>query len=243
MTTMSEPTSDALSGVDGTQAPEPLADPSTGPGHGSWRDVPELPLIWLPPAMDDTALRKAIAAALGDDPGAAAETVDHDPAATPAPQAAPHATRQPRVPDVKVPDAHTPDAHTPDVNVPNVNVAVPPHTATSAGAPTGRPAPTEAADRSSPRRPSVSALIPPAPSQSRRSARLRYRPPMAGALRESAPLTDLRRRIRREHVDLPVPSRSDGGATAFFLVMLMIAGLLVYFIVTGFLDSLSSLLP
>lgn len=232
MATMSEPTSDALFGDDGTWSPEPLADPSTGPGGGSWR-VPELPPMWLPPFLDDSALRERIAAALGDDPGGPAEAVEKVPAAAPAPQPAQQATGQPQAPAVKLPA----------VKLPDVNVAAPPHTATSPGAPTGRPALTEAADRSSPRRPPVPALIPPAPSQSRRSARLRYRPPMAGALRESAPLTDLRRRIRRERVDLPLRSRSDGGATAFFVVMLIIIGLLVYNIIASFLDSLSRILP
>ncbi len=66
---------------------------------------------------------------------------------------------------------------------------------------------------------------------------------MAGASRESAPLTDLRRRISRERIDSPLRSRSDGGATAFVLTMLIIMGLLAYYVVTGFLDAVSRFLP
>lgn len=236
MATMSEPTSDALFGVDGTQAPETLADPSAWPGRGSWQAVPELPPMWMPPALDDTALREAIAAALGDDAGAPAEAVEQEAAAVPAPQAEPQPTGQPKAPDVNVPD----------VNVADVKVAAPPHSpasaGASAGAPTGRHG-TEAWGRSVPRGPQVPAVILPAPSQPRRPAGLGYRPPMAGASGESAPLTDLRHRIRRERVDLPLRGSSNGGATAFFLVMLIIIGLLVYNIITSFLDFISGLLP
>ncbi|MGH3774745.1 MAG: hypothetical protein ACRDRR_03255 [Pseudonocardiaceae bacterium] len=230
---MSEPTSDALSGFDGTQAPEPLADPSTWSGHRSWGDVPELPPMWMPPVMDDTALREAIAAVLGDDADAPPQEVDQDPPAAPAPAPAPQAqpTGQPKAPDA---------------NVADVKVAAPPHSTTSAGPSAGVASGrhgTEAFGRSVPRPPPVSALIPPAPSHPRRPGGLRYRPPMAGASRESAPLTDLRRRIRRERVDLPLRSRSDGGATAVVLAILIIMVLLAYYVVTGFLDALSRLLP
>ncbi|MGH8572683.1 MAG: hypothetical protein ACREX8_08920 [Gammaproteobacteria bacterium] len=234
---MSEPTSDALFGVDGTQAPETLADPSAWPGRGSWQAVPELPPMWMPPALDDTALREAIAAALGDDAGAPAEAVEQEAAAVPAPQAEPQPTGQPKAPDVNVPDVNVAD-----VNVADVNVAAPPHSTASAGAPTGRHG-TEAWGRSVPRPPQVPAVTLPAPSQPPRPAGLGYRPPMAGTSRGSAPLTDLRRRIRRERVDLPRRGSFDGGATAFFLVMLIIIGLLVYNIIISFLDFISRLLP
>lgn len=239
MATMSEPTSDTLSGFDGTQAPEPLADPSSG--RGSWRDVPELPPMWLPPVPDDDgALREAIAAVLGDDAGAPAEPADQDPPAAPAPQAAPQSTGQPKAPDANVRP----------VDVAKIDVAAQPHSTASAGPSAGSSAGaqsgrhgTEALGRSSPRPPPVSALIPPVPSQPHRPGGLRYRPPMAGGSRESAPLTDLRRRIRREQVDSPRVGRSDGGATAFVLAILIIMGLLLYYVVTGFLDSLSRFLP
>ncbi|MGH3883713.1 MAG: hypothetical protein ACRDRY_19325 [Pseudonocardiaceae bacterium] len=234
---MSEPTSDALSGFDGTQAPEPLADPSIWPGHGPWGDVPKLPM-WRPPDMDDTALREAIAAVLGDDAGAPTQAVNQDPPAAPAPEAEP----QPTAPDAKVADVKVADVKVADVKV----AAPPPSTASAgappAGAPSGRHG-TEAFGRSVPRPPPVSTLIPPAPPHPRRPGGLRYRPPMAGASRESAPLTDLRRRISRERIDSPLRSRSDGGATAFVLTMLIIMGLLAYYVVTGFLDAVSRFLP
>ncbi|HEY6423119.1 MAG TPA: hypothetical protein VIY28_07695 [Pseudonocardiaceae bacterium] len=63
---MSEPTADALSGVDGTQSPEPLPDPSNG--RGAWGDAPDLPPISLPPLPDASVMREAIAAALAGDP-------------------------------------------------------------------------------------------------------------------------------------------------------------------------------
>lgn len=245
---MSEPTSDALSGFDGTQAPEPLTDLPTGPGSGSWRDVPQLPPMWMAPVLDDTALREAIAAALDDDAGSATQAVDQDRAAA---QAAPQPTESPKTPDVKVAtvklaDASGAAADAADTHVADAHVAAPPHSTTSAGASAGAQSGrhgTEAGGRSTPRRPPVSAPIPPAPSHPRRPGGLGYRPPMAGGSRESAPLTDLRRRIRGERVDLPLRSRSDGGATAFILTILIIMGLLAYYVVTGFLDSLSRLLP
>ncbi len=237
---MSEPTSDALFGDDGTWSPKPLPDPQTGLGRGTSRDAPELPPISLPPIPDASALREAIAAALGDDVGAPPGAVEQDPTA---------------VPDVNAPDvlkADVPKADVPKADVPMTNVAAPPHAApphaaapagAPAGAPTGRPAPAKAGDRSSPHQPLVSALIPPAPSRPRRPVGPRYRPPMAGASRESGPGADLRRRIRRERVDLPLRSRSDGGATAFFLAVLIIIALLVYYIIISFLDSISRFLP
>ena len=222
---MSEPTSDALFGNDGTWSPEPLPDPQTGLGRGTWRDAFELPPLPLPPIPDASALRDAIAAVLGDDTDAPAGAVQQDPAA---------------VPDANAPDA--PKADAPKADVPQASAAVPPRAAVP-GAPTVRLAPTEAGDRSPSRRPQISTLIPPTPSRPRRPAVLRYRPPMAGTSRESGPAADPRRRIRRERVDLPLWSRSDGGATAFFLTILIIMGVLVYYIITGFLNSLSSFQP
>jgi hypothetical protein len=130
MTTVSEPmaTSDALGGADGTQLPEPLpvlADPLTGPEHGTWRDVPELPLLALSPFLDASVIREAIAAAFSDDAGATAGAVDQDPAVAPAPQPAPQTADQP------------------NVSVQKVTGGVPLHSAASvgrsAGTPTGGP--------------------------------------------------------------------------------------------------------
>ena len=226
MVVMSEPTSDALCGVDGTQAPELLADPSAGPGRGFLQGVPELPPMWVPPLLDDTALRQAIAAALGDDAGAPAEAVAQDAAAAGQPKA--------------------PHAEAPDVTGADATGTAPPHSTASAGASEGAPTArhgTEAGGRSVPRPPQVPAVIPSAPSRPPRPGGPGYRPPMAGTSRKSAPLTELRRRIRGERVDSPQQESFQGGATAFFLAMLIIFGLLLYYIVAGFLDFISRFLP
>lgn len=224
MATMSDSTSDALFGVDGTQSPELLSDPPTGLGSGFWRDAPVLPPISLLPVPDDSALRKAIAAALGDDPDATAEPADQDSAAVPAPRTA----EEPKAPAADAPTA---------------KVAAAPHPGASAGSWAGRPAPTESGDRSSARRPQVSGPTPPAPSQPSRPAGARYRPPMAETSGERAPLTDRRLRSRRERVDLPLRAGSNGGATAFFSTIVIIMVLLLYFIIAGLMDSISSFLP
>ncbi|MDQ4104178.1 MAG: hypothetical protein M3186_10875 [Actinomycetota bacterium] len=62
---MNEPMSDALFGIDGTESPEVLPDPSARAG---WRDAPDLPPLVLPALPDASVIREAIAAALGEDP-------------------------------------------------------------------------------------------------------------------------------------------------------------------------------
>ena len=231
---MSEPVppSDALSGLDGTQLPDPLPtlpDPLAGPEQATWQAAPEWQPLELPPLPDASAIREAIAAALGDDfgdTGHTGETVDQDPPVAAAAQAASQATEQP--------------------TAPRANVGVPPPSATSAGEPAGPstagPSPTGGEGHSSPRQPQVAAPIPAIPSQPRRiGARLRNRPPAAAAARAPVPPADLRRRIRQERVGLPLQTRSDGGATAFFLIALIIVVLLLYFIITGFMAAISSL--
>lgn len=197
MATVTEPmaTSDALGGADGTQLPEPLpvlADPLTGPEHGTWRDVPELPLLALSPFLDASVIRDAIAAAFSDDAGATAAAVDQDPAVAPAPQA----------------------ADQPNVSVQKVTGGVPLHSAASVGRPAGTPT----------------------------GGPPRSRTPMAAMSRKLVPPADFRRWIRRERVGSPL-TRSDGGATAAFLLTLIIILLLVYNIITGFLGWISGFLP
>ena len=220
MATVSEPmaTADALGGLDGTQLPEPLpvlVDPLTGLERGTGRDVSELPLFTLPPAPDLSAMREAIAAALSDHPtDDPTGPVDQHPAVVPAPQPAPQATDQPDVPSASVPSA---------------GVAVPPPAAAlagrPAGLPTGGPPPTGAGDHSPVHRPLLS------------------RPPMAAVSRKLVPQVDFRRRIRQERAGSLLGIRSNGGATALLLLMLIIISLLVYNIVTGFLEWVSGLLP
>ena len=62
---VNEPMSDALFGIDGTESPEVLPDPSARAG---WRDAPDLPPLVLPALPDASVIREAIAAALGEDP-------------------------------------------------------------------------------------------------------------------------------------------------------------------------------
>ncbi|HSL07046.1 MAG TPA: hypothetical protein VK887_03615 [Pseudonocardiaceae bacterium] len=227
---MSEPmaTSDALGGVDGTQLPEPLpvlVDPLTGLERGTGREVPELPLFTLPPAPDLSAMREAITAALSDHPtDDPTGPVDQHPAVVPTPQPAPQATDQPNVPSASDPGASVPSA-----SVPTASVGVPPPAAASVGGPAGRPTggppPTSVGDHSSVHRPLLS------------------RPPMAAVSRKLVPQVDFRRRIRQERAGSLLGIRSNGGATALLLLMLIIIFLLVYNIVTGFLEWVSGLLP
>ena len=242
------PPSDALSGLDGTQLPDPLPtlpDPLARPEPGTWQAASEFPPFVLPPLPDASAIREAIAAALGVDFGATGDTreaADQNSDAAPAPQAPPQATEQP--------------------SAPQANVGVPPPAATSAGepaappaappvappaaapAPTAAPAPsrTGGEGRSTPRQPQVAAPMPATPAQPRRTGGSRRdRSPTAAAASAPVSPAEMRRRIRQERVGLPERTRSDGGAAAFFIVTSIIVVLMLYFIITGFLESISSL--
>lgn len=232
------PPSDALSGLDGTQLPDPLPtlpDPLARPEHNSWQAAPEFPPFVLPPLPDASAIREAIAAALGDDfddTGDITETEDQDPDAVPARQAGPQATEQP--------------------NAPQANVGVPPPAATSAGepaappagVPAGGPPRTGGEDRSSPRQPQVAApMLTTGPQRRSIGGGMGHSPPPDTAGHAPVSPADLRRRIRQERVGLPLQTRSDGGAAAFFIVASIIVVLMLYFIITGFLESISSLFP
>jgi hypothetical protein len=75
---------DALSGVDGTQLPDPLpvfADALTGSQPDPWQDIPTEPPVPVAPVLDVRAMQEAINAALGAAP---AGPVHPPPAATPA---------------------------------------------------------------------------------------------------------------------------------------------------------------
>ncbi len=224
------PPSDALSGLDGTQLPDPLPtlpDPLAGPEQSTWH-TSEFPPFVLPPLPDASAIREAIAAALGDNYGDTAPAADQDLDPAPAPQA----TEQP--------------------DAPQPNVGVPPPSATSSGEPAAPPTPPAGApaggssrtggeERSSTHRPQMTAPIPATPSQPRRTGGgLRYRPAKGTAAREPVSPADLRRRIRGQRGGLSLRTSSDGGATAVFLVMSIIVLLMLYFIITGFIASISS---
>jgi hypothetical protein len=68
------------------------------------------------------------------------------------------------------------------------------------------------------------------------------RPPMAAVSRKFVSTADPGRRIRRERVGLPPQTRSNGGVAALLLFMLIMICLLVYKVVTGFWEWISSFL-
>jgi hypothetical protein len=209
MATMSESTSDALFGVDGTQSPEPLPDPPTGLGGGTWRGAPELPSMYLPPVLDDNALREAIAAAFAEDP---TEPVDQDLAAAPVESGESSAPQPGGLP------------------APSVGPA---------SQATGQP-PASAESRSSPL---IPPLFPSAPSRPRRPVGQRYRPPMAAAFRKPVPPADLYRRVGPDRPSVPRSSPGNLALGAGLFVAFIIAAVLVYNIIIGFLESISRLVP
>ena len=218
---MSESTSDALFGVDGTQAPDPLPDPPTGLGRGTWRGAPELPPIHLPPIPDESTLRAAIFAALGGEDSA--EPVDPDRAAAPEPPAEPAEPDGPPAPqpgDLPAPTVG-PTSQGVGLQVPGQ-----PHASTGVSS-----------------SPLVPPLFPSAPSRSRRPAGQRYRPPMAAAFRRPMPPADLRRRAGRERPggSRQTPANLALGGGLFVALIIVVA--LVYNIITGFLESISRLVP
>jgi hypothetical protein len=201
--------SDALFGVDGTELPELRSDPS---GRSAWRDAPGLPPLTLPAIPDLHVTREAIAAALGEDPTG---PVDQDPGAAP--------VQQPAAPP-SVPQANVPQA--------NVTAPLPTSSAPQAGGP-----PPAGALGHRPRL-IVPAPVPPA-APPRRPSGLRYRPPLAVGSRTPVQLGGLRRRrIGRQGPGLPLQTRSDGGAGIFFLIALIIFGILAYSIIAGIVESI-----
>jgi hypothetical protein len=208
---MSESTSDALFGVDGTQSPEPLPDPPTGLGRGTWRGA-ELPPMYLPPVLDDSALREAIAAVLAEDP---TEPMDQDRAAPPADPAEPGGPSAPQPGGSSAPSAGPESQAT-------------------------EQSPASAGARSSPL---IPPLFPSAPSRPRKSVGLRYRPPMAAAFRKPVPPADLHRRVSRDRPGVPHSSPGNLALGAGLFVALVIAAVLVYNIIIGFLESISRLIP
>ena len=221
--------SDALFGFDGTESPQLRSDPS---GRGGWRDSPELPPLMLPDIPNLHVTREEIAAALGEDlPG----PVGHDPGAVPAQQpASPPSVPHAPVPHAPVPHANVPHANVSQAHVPQVDVTAP-QLAPSAPQLGGPPA----AGGSGHRRLVVPTPVPPAqPSPPRRPSGLGYRPSLAVRSRTPVQLGDLRRRIGRQVPGLPLQTRSNGGASVFFLIALIIFGVLAYSIIVGIVESI-----
>lgn len=199
---MSEPISDALFGVDGTELPPLASDPS---GRAGWRDTSVLPSLPLPAMPDLHMTQEAIAAALGEDPD---EPVDQNPAAAPA-----------------APPSDTPNG------APPADATAPLPAPQAAGPPTaGTP------------RPVIAAAV--APVQSPRAGFPgRYRSPLANGSLPRVHLRGSRRRFSRLGHGLPAQSRSNGGAGGFFVIMLIIFAVLLYFIITGIVESFAGLIP
>lgn len=207
---MSEPISDALFGVDGTELPPLVSDPS---GRAGWRDTSVLPSLPLPAIPDLHMTQEAIAAALGEDPGG---PVDQSPATAPTapPSATPNGATSGSAPPA---DATAP--------LPAPQVAGPP----TAGTP----------------RPVITTAV--APVQAPRAGSGgRYRSPLGNG---SLPRVHLRgssrrfSRLGRLGRGLPAQSRSNGGAGAFFVIMLITFAVLLYFIITGIVESFARLIP
>ncbi len=215
MATMSEPTSDALFGADGTQPP----DPSTGLGRGSRWDAPELPPMSLPPLPELSAMREAIAAALSDDPTG---PVDQDPAAAPTTPAEPGESSAAQ-------SGGSPGAQLPAEPAPHAT-GLPP---ASAGARSSLPSSHQ------PLAPPLFSAIP----SPRRAAGLRYRPPMAAAFRKPVPPVDLHRRVGRDRrPDVPRQNPANMALGVGLLIASIITVVLLYTIITGILESISRLL-
>lgn len=194
---MTEPMSDALFGVDGTELPRVSADPS---GRGSWPDTagPPLPVI---PAIGMT--QEAIAAALGEEsPEAAGQEQAAAPASAPSASPANVATSPEQQP-----------------------VAPPP-----ANPPKRKPSVT------------VAPTVIPASSPQRGPGGSRYRRTL-GRARPRVQLRAPRRRSTFYRYGLPTHVRSNGGAGAFFVIMLIIFAVLLYFIIAGIVESIARLLP
>ena len=215
MATVSEPmaTADALGGLDGTQLPEPLP-------------VLVDPLTGLERGTGrDVPELPLFTLPPAPDLSAMREAITAALSDHPTDDPTGPVDQHPAV----VPAPQPAPQATDQPNVPGASdlgasVGVPPPAAASVGGPAGPP-PTGVGDHSPAHRPLLS------------------RPPMAAVSRKLAPQVDFRRRIRRERAGSLLGIRSNGGATALLLLMLIIISLLVYNIVTGFLEWVSGLLP
>ncbi|MBV9140122.1 MAG: hypothetical protein JO115_04270 [Pseudonocardiales bacterium] len=224
---MSEPITDALFGVDGTESPLVRSDPS---GRAGWRDISVLPPLTLPPIPSPQVTREMVAAALGDDPTA---PVSQEPDAAPAQQPATAPSGS---------DGKTPQDSAPQNSAPRENAA-PPTTPLATII-----APLPAASASQVVRKAPAAGVPgsrqwPIPERAQPSRRAggvrRYLPTLALGSRTAAQLVDFRRRAGRGGSGLP-QTRFNGGAGVFFLIALLVVGVLGYTIVMGIIGSILS---
>lgn len=212
---------DALFGVDGTESPPVRSDPS---GRAGWRDISVLPLT-LPPIPSLHVTREMVAAALGDDPTA---PVGQEPEAAPAqpPATAPSGF-----------DGNTPQDSAPQNSAPRENAAPPTTPLATIIAPL--PAASASQVRKTPAAGVPGAIPERAQPPRRAGGARRYLPTLALGSRTAAQLVDFRRRVGRGGSGLP-QTRSNGGAGVFFLIALIIVGVLGYSIVIGIIGSILS---
>lgn len=86
-------------------------------------------------------------------------------------------------------------------------------------------------------RPVIAAPVPATQLPPHGRAGKRYRQPLIAG---SSSLRDTGRRVVRR---LPTHTRSDGGASAFFLVTFIVFAVLLYFIISGIVDAFIRLIP
>lgn len=227
---VTEPTSDALFGFDGTELSPPPPDPS---GPDGWRNAPELPPLTLPAFPDARAVREAIAAASGE---SSTNPVDQDSPATPPSLAATPSNGQ----------AHIPQAGGSQVGDLQAHVTAPgPHQSAPLSDQVARPpaAPPRASGPSQRPPPIVPAPIQPAHPPQRQRGGLGYRPALAAGIRTPVQFRNLRRRVGRQAPRVQRQTRSNGGASVFFVIASIIFVVLAVSIVLGIAQALSRLLP
>lgn len=221
---VSEPTSNALFGTDGTEFPDPT-------GFTGWRDAPGLPPLSLPAIPNLGMTREAIATALSADSPESVEhgSVRHDHDTTPVPR--------PATPPAGAAPATLPTGATPATN--------PPATAVPLRSPAK--APVQHTRRL------VAAAPPPTQPPTHGPGNVRFRPPVAigsnggsndgtsGGSNTAGQFGDFRRRISLPTPRLALPASSDGGAAVFFLIASVIVLVLTYSIIMGIVDSLARL--
>lgn len=215
-----EPTrsSGSLFGRDGTDLPDPMSvlpDPLNAPKAFGEQQTPALPPISLPAAPNDEELRRAIAAALGEDP----DSLDGEAAADPDP---PHPPGAGPLPTDSPPTGPSPTA--------------PPPTGPSPTA----PPPTESSPTDPPRsKPEAPAATPPAPAESAPPPAAPVQPPRR-PLHPVPPPYSQRHHKPRNPAAAGRAGRKEVGSGC--VIMLVFLGLAAYYLVSATAGSLSALL-
>lgn len=224
---------DALFGVDGTELPQPWADPS---GRGGGRG-PELSPLTLPAIPGFGVTREEIAAAYSEGRTLLADQ-HHDPSSAQQPAAAPSAAVPQAPPAHHVLSAHALAANALAANA--VSARVPSRNAPApllapAAPELGGPSAAVAPDR---RRSRVPAPVPPGKLAPPTRRSLSFRPLRAVGSRTPVLLSDLRRRVGgRQGAGLPLQLGSGGGAGVFFFIALIIFLVLAYGMIAGIVES------